>query len=459
LRSQHVAFPETVVSRLPKLADLDYLELDCCECTDSTLRAITECSGIKHLRLRHAKITDAGLEPLRALKHLRALDLADTPITDKGLEELANIGLFAQMRPVPPSKPWLPQSKPILWLDNTRTTEAGILAFQKAIPNCVISAAHVMGAYFNPNNPPYIPAPVPPSPGSTDREWADWLFDNTSSTSMRTDVDPETVVEQKANLPPIEFHITRIGFSWPPNRVNPFVIQRLADLPGLAAISFNPPNEKWLPAVATLTRLKSLSFQSANQIGDESLKPILGMTNLTRLRIDGSQITDDGVKTFASLSNLSILELTGARYIHGTGFETLGGLKRLRFLNLADSAIDDNGLATIAASLPSLRVLELKGTWISVKGLDSLARLPQLAILDLSGCRRIDESAFEPLRNLKGLRQLWVGNSRISEQRAAEYQGKHPNYAVEWKVNISNEVQMLDFPVAPEAPKSGPRRQ
>jgi RND family efflux transporter MFP subunit len=450
-RSDRVRFPEEVVSRLQHLAHLDYLELKCRDFSDQALQSVGRLTALKELRLRHANITDDGLKSLGALKNLNWLSLADTPITDKGLEILARAGLFATRRSEAPTTPWDRQSKPTLWLDGTRTTESGIVAFQKSAPGCVISAAHVMDVRRTVSpNPYYVPAPVPPAPGSTDRVWAEWLLMNLNGTWIHTDVDPETAVTAWRSLPPIEFHVTRIGFNRQTGfegagsvHLTPFIIRRLADLPMLEAIAFNPPSAAWFPAVATLTRLKSLSLEFANMsadanIHDAALKPIGGMTNLQSLLITSERITDAGLENFARLTELTTLQLSGARYLHGSGFKQLSGLKKLKRLNVANSGLDDGGLAEIAA-LASLEQLDVSGTWISDSGLAQLARLPRLKNLDLSHCRRIDDAGFETLSKLPHLRTLNLDSTRATVESIPLANARR-ELVVEWPLAVRQQM-------------------
>jgi RND family efflux transporter MFP subunit len=469
-----VPFPEAVVSRLARLSDLRVLKFNDGTCDEATLKSIRGLKQIEVLELPGTKITDAGLRWLSNLNSLRALDLRDTPITDKGLQELARDKLLAGASERTLSKPWMRQEPPTLWLDGTRVTEEGIAAFQKEVPQCEISAGEVLGVSNDPQRRGDDFVRIPPGPGRADRDWAEWLFSHLDCCTIRTDADPETVVKSLDRLPPIDFRITDISFYKYPVRdlpkslsLNAPIIRRLKDLPALESLSFSPAYDDWIPAITTLTRLKSLSIESANtyHIGDDALKPIGGMINLTSLRIESECITDQLPKNLAKLSGLKTLELLNGRYLHGGGLRDLTDLTNLKFLNLADSAIDDAGLAFIAA-LPSLEFLELKGTWISGKGLLPLGRLPRLAVLDFSGCRRIDETAFASLKNVKSLRQLWVANSRTHQELIGEYSGVLPTCAILWKTDIATEFErerrmragMSPIGVRPEGMPSAPKK-
>jgi len=106
-----------------------------------------------------------------------------------------------------------------------------------------------------------------------------------------------------------------------------------------------------------------------------------------------------------NLPNLTILPAVTASRASGTGkhdtdygqaggFKDLSGLKILKVLSLVDSVIDDDVLAEVA-QFSNLEKLNLSGSWISGKGLSQLVRLTHLKGLDLSSCRRIDDTAIE----------------------------------------------------------------
>lgn len=472
----HVPFPEAVISRLGKLADVRVLELDCRGCNDAALKTIGQIKGLERLKLRHASITDSGLRSLAGLKRLSLLDLRNTPITDTGLKELAKTNPFAEMRREAPSQPWMPSPQPQLLLDFTRTTAAGIVEFQRSIPSCLVTAAHIMNPAEGPYR--YVPAPFPPAPGSGDRVWAQWLFAHVRDCRILTDVDPETWVAVAESLPPIEFHITQIEFGnefsmqqmQPPQTremqvqrmqamqamqprgqtpregsvpLNAEILRRLSDLQRLEGLRLYKAEDGWLLAVAGLTQLK-LFWVTSDEIRDDALQAIGRLNKLTDLRISSSRLTDDGVKSLASLHELGTLQLIGARYLRGNSLKDLSGLKSLKVLSLADSAIDDAALAHVA-QFSTLADLNLSGTWISSKGLSQLVRLTHLKDLDLSRCRRIDDGAIPALTKLGQLRGLNLNDTRVTAEVVPELQERLPNCRITWPPKAQPAAQMRMF--------------
>ena len=459
---QRVPIPEAVISRLAQLTHLQFLHLDCRECTDATLKTLGKLPSLRALQLRHTGITDAGLASLGSLKQLRSLDLRYTAITDNGLRDLAKMKLFSNV-PLPPGPlPWARPSRPELLIDETPTTEAGIVEFQKSVPNCLISAAHLMDTKLNRGFGGGLSvAPFPPAPGSMDREWADWLFLCLHDCRILTDADPETWFDNRENLPPIEFHITQLEFSRGALEQNqraglehliPLILRHLSDLPQLERLVLYFPQENVLPAIATLKRLKGLSLRNANGLADEALRTVGSMSNLEKLGIESDQITDGSLKSLTNLKGLTALDLSEARNMHGSGLADLSGLKKLRELNLDRSGIDDAGMRAVA-SLPSVEFLLLNGTWISPQSLGALGAMSKLRALDLSNCRRIDDTAFAPLKKVKSLRQLWVGGSRIPAEFSAEFEGSLPGCKILWKSDMAELLERLQGVATPSAPR------
>ena len=145
-------FSNSDVERLASLPELVSLRLQSPSVTDEIVLRLKTLTKLKALSLIHANITDACLPALTGMSRLSFLDLSGTPITDAGLEQIGKIkslndlGLPAKNdRRNIESAPGLylggvkQVPLPALILDNTRTTEAGLLKLQRALPNCSIS--------------------------------------------------------------------------------------------------------------------------------------------------------------------------------------------------------------------------------------------------------------------------------------------------------------------------------
>lgn len=127
-------------------------------------------------------------------------------------------------------------------------------------------------------------------------------------------------------------------------------------------------------------QLYSLSLLGT-QFGDEDVQRIQGLTNLERLDLSRTNITDAGLEGLSSLPNLSSLQLQGTQ-ISDAGLVHLKKLTNLKHLDLSDTEITDAGLAQLR-SLRNLESLRLARTNVSDAGLQYLKHLENLKYLDL----------------------------------------------------------------------------
>ncbi len=162
------------------------------------------------------------------------------------------------------------------------------------------------------------------------------------------------------------------------------------------------------------------TLDNSNDISD--LSPLLGLTDLTRLYLDGNDITD--VSALSGLTNLERLGLGDNRI---TDLTALSGLSNLIRLGLHRNGITDlsalsgltglkevnlgfNDLTDVSAlsGLTSLTTLRLFGN--SITGVSAVSGLTDLTTLDFRWNRNItDVSALSGLTNLRSL--YLAGNS------------------------------------------------
>jgi hypothetical protein len=109
---------------------------------------------------------------------------------------------------------------------------------------------------------------------------------------------------------------------------------------------------KILPQLHKLPRLRWLSLDSTNN-GD--LQHLKDLTQLEDLDLDGTSVTDEGLRQLAALTQLKKLGLSSCE-VTDAGLEHLKGLKKLRVLNLWDTKITEEGARRLQQALPNCQI-------------------------------------------------------------------------------------------------------
>jgi len=147
--------------------------------------------------------------------------------------------------------------------------------------------------------------------------------------------------------------------------------------------------------VADMPHLKILGIYDSPKLTPGGLESLLSLTELERLLIDDSAVTDESV--------VALTKITG-----------------LRQLNLDNSQITDRGVAMLR-ELTSLRQVHLKKCdYITDQSIEYLAELPDLSMLVLVGCRGITDRSFDAFARMPSLTFLVISGTSVSSDAAAK---------------------------------------
>jgi hypothetical protein len=90
-------------------------------------------------------------------------------------------------------------------------------------------------------------------------------------------------------------------------------------------------------------------------VGDSTLIRIAKRTDLKRLYLDGTAITDEGLKNLAGLQELHTLSVSHTAVSDG-GLRELRTLSTLRKLNVRDTKVTADGASALEAAIPNLQI-------------------------------------------------------------------------------------------------------
>ena len=179
-------------------------------------------------------------------------------------------------------------------------------------------------------------------------------------------------------------------------------------MPSLASLTLNGENitAEGIRHLKSAPRLTDLHLTGCPKLGNASLLAVGELTNLSKLTLSGSSMTDAGLAHLNGLVGLESLSLQGPRFT-GAGLQPLTGLTKLTSLSLRgakasneifacvhrfpllktlnvgagrptdSSSITNDGLKLIGQA-PNLQIITLSGTAVTDKGLEALVGLPKL---------------------------------------------------------------------------------
>ncbi len=175
--------------------------------------------------------------------------------------------------------------------------------------------------------------------------------------------------------------------------------------------------------VAKLRRLRKLDL-SQTKITDSGLDHLKPLENVTDLSCYYAEfLTEDGIAHLSNWKRLERLNLRGTR-ITSKVFDSLAKLTSLRSLDIAFTQIEDDGFEQLSA-LTKLESLAIGGNRLSGASLPLLKLLPALVSLDVGGIQRVDSGLWGlPLTSenlariaeLKQLRSLSLAGATLSDR-------------------------------------------
>jgi hypothetical protein len=189
--------------------------------------------------------------------------------------------------------------------------------------------------------------------------------------------------------------------------------------------------------------------------GDSDLAKIAGFSQLEKLDLALTRVSDLGMLRLKALKNVREVDLFFAELLTDEGLAAMKDWPRIERLNLRGTKVTDNTLSLFAGKesikaldigyaevtdsglqhlprYPSLRELAFGGNKMTEVGLQVLRAMPQLTKLDISGKQRTDSGLWfvgltdiglDPIATLVELRELNVSGSPISSRGLERLRG------------------------------------
>ena len=156
-----------------------------------------------------------------------------------------------------------------------------------------------------------------------------------------------------------------------------------------------------LAIVGKLTQLESLDIANTG-VTEAGLDALVPLTHLKHLAIGRSRFSDDALGVLRLLTTLESLDLSGPR----------GVARNQR----AESGAIPPAVVQAIAELKELRVLKLGHNQIAAEELQNLAgSLAKLEKLGLEACVRIDDEALKVIAGWKSLKYVDVQETKVTQ--------------------------------------------
>jgi Protein kinase domain len=178
-------------------------------------------------------------------------------------------------------------------------------------------------------------------------------------------------------------------------------------------VSFEPGTvvDDILEDLLPLTEIGVLGLQGT-KITDAGLKHVAGFKKMFQLYLGQTAVTDAGLKELATLERLEHLGLENTQ-ITDVGVNTIVKLKNLKYLNIGGTAVTDGCLKDVGG-LPQLGMLCLYSTGVTDAGMKELKGLTSLRTLLLNDTALTD-AGIKELAPLKQLKKINVQNTNITD--------------------------------------------
>ncbi|MBL8851892.1 MAG: hypothetical protein JNG89_19625 [Planctomycetaceae bacterium] len=149
----------------------------------------------------------------------------------------------------------------------------------------------------------------------------------------------------------------------------------------------------------------------AADLKDADLELLKGLPSLVDIDLAKSSVTDAGLAALQSFPNLKSLGLQRCNLVTDAGLSHLESVPNLERLYLLYTLIGNDGMEHVA-KLKKLKVLDLRGSKVSNAGLEKLREHPALVDIKLRASS-IDDEALPILASIKQLRSIEAEDTTI----------------------------------------------
>jgi Leucine-rich repeat (LRR) protein len=251
---------------------------------------------------------------------------------------------------------------------------------------------------------------------------------------LRSSWVTDSDLAQLAQLP----HLARLDLSM--TRITDRGMQQLKGAPAIVELNLyyaEQITDEGMAAVKNWKRLKRVNLRGT-KITDTTLEHLSGIESLEAIDAGFAQVTDVGLDRLIPLPNLKELAIGGNK-LTDMGLESLRQMPGLTHLDLAGIQRTDSGLWSVSltdigvqviAGLRELRELRLNGMTVSARSFEKLQTLPKLERLGLQGCRRVGDDAIAVLGSYPSLKVVDVKGTAVTEKGLALLRQAKPGLTI-----------------------------